>query len=91
MTAGPSADARTKFHLQLFTADDRWIMDAPAIIQAQLPDLADVESRIDRVLRRTPARVQLQLHRVSGAWQPKLRHGSRSVSASHTTKTLSVA
>lgn len=62
---GPSLDlALFKFQVQLFTAllGLAWIMDAPALIERQVPALAAVESRFDPRLKSDAlARIQLQL------------------------------
>jgi Phosphotransferase enzyme family len=53
-----------KLHLHLYAAmmGLAWLMDAPPLIQAQIPDLADVESRLDPRLRANEtARVQLHM------------------------------
>lgn len=71
---GPTIDAdELKFHLQLFTAltGIAWIMDAPSIVQAQVPELAQIRDRYDpRFTANALARVQLQLLTAFlNAWQ----------------------
>ena len=71
---GPAIDAdELKFHLQLFTAltGIAWIMDAPSIVQAQVPELAQIHDRYDpRFTANALARVQLQLLTAFlNAWQ----------------------
>jgi hypothetical protein len=71
---GPMLDPRElKLHVQLFTATMglAWIMDAPSIIQAQVPTLAEVKDRFDpRFKVNALARVQLQLLTVFlNAWE----------------------
>jgi hypothetical protein len=71
---GPAIDLRElKLHLALFTATMglAWIMDAPSIVQSQVPELADITDRFDpRFKEKALARVQLQLLTVFlNAWQ----------------------
>jgi hypothetical protein len=71
---GPPLEvAELKFHVQLFVAllGLAWMTDAPAIIEAQLPELKTVENRFDpRLAGNFLARAQLQLMVVFlNAWQ----------------------
>jgi hypothetical protein len=71
---GPALDLQElKLHVQLFTATMglAWIMDAPTIIQSQIPELAKVKNRFDPQFRANAlARVQLQLLTVFlNAWE----------------------
>jgi hypothetical protein len=62
---GPALDpAELKLHLQLFTAlmGLAWLLDAPPIIQAQVPDLGAVASRFDpRLSDNETARMRLHM------------------------------
>ena len=62
---GPTVDVQElKFHLDLYIAmmGLAWLMDAPPLIQAQIPDLAAVENRFDpRFKKNETARAQLHL------------------------------
>ena len=62
---GPALDVEElKFQLLLFVAlmGLAWLMDAPALIRAQLPDLTQIESRFDqRFKANETARVQLHM------------------------------
>jgi hypothetical protein len=62
---GPALDpAELKLHLQLFTAlmGLAWLLDAPPIVQAQVPDLGAVESRFDpRLSDNETARMRLHM------------------------------
>ncbi len=71
---GPALDVQElKFHLLLFVAmmGLAWLMDAPALIQAQIPELAEMESRFDpRFKANETARVQLHMMTtVLNLWQ----------------------
>jgi hypothetical protein len=71
---GPDLDVATlRRHVLLFAATMglAWLMDAPALIRAQLPDLAGIESRFDpRFRANETARVQLHmLTTVLNLWQ----------------------
>jgi hypothetical protein len=62
---GPPVEVgELKFHLHLYIATMglAWLMDAPALIQAQIPDLAAIDNRFDpRFSTNETARAQLQL------------------------------
>jgi hypothetical protein len=62
---GPAVDVEElKLHLHLYIATMglAWLMDAPALIQAKIPDLAAIADRFDpRFSTNESARVQLQL------------------------------
>lgn len=62
---GPSIDARElRLHLDLFAATLglAWLLDAPPLIQREIPDLAEVPDRFDPRLRSNEmARTQLHL------------------------------
>jgi hypothetical protein len=62
---GPALDpAELKLHLQLMTAlmGLAWLLDAPPIVRAQVPDLAAVESRFDpRFAGNETARMRLHM------------------------------
>jgi hypothetical protein len=71
---GPALDVdELKFHLLLFVAmmGLAWLMDAPALILAQIPELAAIESRLDpRFRSNETARVQLHMMTtVLNLWQ----------------------
>jgi hypothetical protein len=71
---GPALDVEElKFHLLLFIAmmGLAWLMDAPALVQAQIPGLAKIESRFDpRFKSNETARVQLHMMTtVLNLWQ----------------------
>lgn len=73
---GPVLDVdELKTHLLLFVAlmGLAWLMDAPALIQKQIPDLAAVRDRFDPAFRSNEmARVQLQMmSNVLNLWQKK--------------------
>jgi hypothetical protein len=62
---GPALDvAELKLHLALYAATMglAWLLDAPPLILAQIPDLSDVKNRFDpRFLADEHARTQLQI------------------------------
>ena len=64
-SGGPALDTEElKFQLMLFIAlmGLAWLMDAPALIRGQLPDLSRIESRFDpRFATNETARVQLHM------------------------------
>jgi len=71
---GPAIDAEElKFQLRLFVAmmGLAWLMDAPALIQKQLPDLSEIKDRFDpRFTSNETARVQLHMMTtVLNLWQ----------------------
>jgi hypothetical protein len=71
---GPALDVEElKFHLLLFVAmmGLAWLMDAPALILAQIPELATIENRFDpRFKSNETARVQLHMMTtVLNLWQ----------------------
>jgi hypothetical protein len=71
---GPAVEVQElKFHLLLFVAmmGLAWLLDAPALVQAQLPELAQIESRFDpRLTSNETARVQLHmLTTVMNLWE----------------------
>jgi len=62
---GPALDVEElKLHLWLYIAlmGLAWLLDVPALVQAQMPCLAEVESRVDpRLKENEAARVRLQM------------------------------
>ena len=71
---GPVLDiAELKFQLQLFVAlmGLAWLLDAPALIQAQIPNLSEIKDRLDpRFKANETARVQLHMMTtVLNLWQ----------------------
>ncbi len=73
-SGGPNLDCRQlKLHVKLFTAlmGLAWTLDAPAVIQKQVPHLSEVKDRFDpRFTSNDLARIQLQLLTVFlNAWQ----------------------
>jgi len=74
--AGPALDLpELREHLLLFVAlmGLAWLMDAPALIQAQIPDLSAIDNRRDpRFKSKESARVQLHmLTTVLNLWQTR--------------------
>jgi hypothetical protein len=73
---GPSFDIEDlTLHLHLYIAimGLAWLLDVPALIQTQIPDLADVESRFDPRIRTNEAvRARLQMmNTFLNLWQTK--------------------
>ena len=73
---GPTLDVEElKAHLFMFVAlmGLAWLMDAPALIQKQIPDLASIKDRFDARFRSNEtARVQLQMMtNVLNLWQTR--------------------
>ena len=73
---GPTLDAEElKTHLLLFVAlmGVAWLMDAPALIEKQIPDLASIKDRHDPKFKSSEsARVQLQMMtNVLNLWQTR--------------------
>src|SRR5690606_21967625 len=75
-SGGPALDLdELEFQLMLFVAmmGLAWLFDAPALIRAQIPQLAQIESRFDpRFAANETARVQLHmLTNVLNLWQTR--------------------